>query len=215
MWSLRNISPSAERRAETLHSPPSKTPHLGLGVAVHLYPFSTPLKLDHSTMECPVCDREFRGEGSLKQHCRDSHPRTYCLRCERPFANRASLQQHISSSSNHYRCEHCPHKPDFGSYAALEEHEKNLHKLCKPCDRSFETPESLQQHDIDVHNLCKDCGDFFDTENSLHNVRNPIKRCGIPYINIQVASEDACRETHSMSRMLQKLRQGVSDDVTP
>ncbi|CAG9951336.1 unnamed protein product [Clonostachys rosea f. rosea IK726] len=120
-------------------------------------------------MECPVCDRKLRTEGSLKQHCRDSHPKTYCLRCERPFANRESLRQHISSSSNHYRCEHCPHKPDFASSTALEKHQENSHELCKPCDRSFNTPESLEQHDIAVHNLCKDCGNFFDTEHNLQN----------------------------------------------
>lgn len=136
-------------------------------------------------MECPVCDREFGREGSLKQHCRDSHPRTFCLRCERPFANRVSLRQHISSSSNHHRCEHCPHKPDFVSSTALEEHQKTPHKLCKPCDRSFKSLESLQQHELDVHNLCKDCGEAFDTENSLHYVCGPINAAGCRlYIDI-------------------------------
>jgi hypothetical protein len=109
---------------------------------------SNQLYINHGTQTyiCRSCDRRFSTENGALNHCQhaQTHQGEWCGRCQRLFVSPAARHSHVSSSSYHH--------------------------LCDPCDLDYSTAKGLEDHDVDIHNMCRDCGRFFANANQLQQV---------------------------------------------
>ena len=70
---------------------------------------ATAIVIDRSRriFECPLCQRLFRTEQSLLQHCRATGRHSWCERCKYVFDDNDDLQDHLNYNIIHRTCYTC------------------------------------------------------------------------------------------------------------
>ena len=138
---------------------------------------STKYTPDYRPFRCSYCERAFRVEESLRQHCKDSYPERsieefgpICDTCKKSFASLPALQDH-QRAKRHCYCREC--KKVFELESTADEHFQAFHAFhfrCCDCEQDFVSEGALDQHLNDkVHQKipCQVCNQDFFSKSAL------------------------------------------------
>lgn len=128
------------------------------------------LKSDGEGYICTICDRWFRTEGALFDHCRATTRHEWCERCRRVFVSEDPKNAHIRASKRHNICRSCREPIDFETDDDLRNHLVDDHYACLECNIFLKSAQDVLSHDISVHYYCDSCDRYFGNENNLRMV---------------------------------------------
>lgn len=114
---------------------------------------------------CTVCPKTFINAQALEQHRRNKHKLTRCYSCLEVFemtdARKHNAVHRGAANKQHFLCLDCR--------AKMEEND-HLNRTCGPCGLTFEDKQSLENHDCEIHHMCRQCLQHFTTAEELYMV---------------------------------------------
>ncbi|XP_055316340.1 zinc finger protein 75A-like [Sitodiplosis mosellana] len=124
---------------------------------------------------CPICQREFKISGNLKQHIEthSDYKRFICNYCGKGFHLPYNLKEHMNThtGARPYKCETCG--KTFGRNTLRQAHmrthtgEKPYKCDAENCDRAYAYQTDLKRHRRSIHGIilktfeCNICGKIF------------------------------------------------------
>ena len=145
--------------------------------------------------QCPVCDKRYRNEYSLKKHVGKKHPEwaefIQCLRCFKALPTQEEYDNHLCEMVSFYRffiimlftfqrfvCFECTPIRNMCTELRLYNHRAKFHRgqqsgfKCKFCNLKFLTPRKLRKHTKMSHVFtktyaCHFCDELFTSETSV------------------------------------------------